>query len=401
MICSHCVREVPDGSSHCPRCGGALSPAESAPQPVAAAEIHALLDDGGGWEPAAPTKVIRSGRGWEQTGRFTSSMVREREERALPAYSVFSARGKLNRLKYFYVQLVSSVATTIAYIALIFILVSNPPMKAIFGLAAMLIFAMILTVQVFAAVRRFHDIDEPGIHFLFLFIPFYCYYVSLKLLFRNSTEGDTDYGETVNTHYYWQTPLTLLLLPVVFFTIGMGNMGDSKLSSALGRNLFVRQYYSEQYHVGITFPNGWIRTDSEGSLASAQPLIGSEIILLDVGQSELQSFDMLTREQIEQMGKVITDERTLAESLRKTDARFEDVSDAYSNVKDINGKVFIQIGFNAKYDGSNVRGILVLGSYGDRVIIVSMAMRPNVAGGNLDAMMDAADSLVVDSPPGD
>lgn len=398
MICSHCVREVPDGSSFCPRCGGALNSVENVSQPQAAAEIHALLDDGGGWEPAAPTKVIRSNRGWEQTGQFTSSVHREREERALPAYSVFSPRGRLNRLKFFYMQLISSFAMVITFTAQIFVFMSASPLKEILSLLVLPVNALICVVQVFATVRRFHDIDEPGIHYLFLLIPFYNIYISLKLLFKSSAEEYNDYGETVNNHYYWQAPLTLLLLPIVYLSIGLGSVGDSKHLSMLSRNPFERQYYSEQYQVGITFPNGWIRTDLEGSLASAQQaFFGLESIVLNARKSDLPSFDTLTREQLEQVCISMSDDKLISTLMQESGTQFVDVSDAYSNVKDINGKMFIQFGFKAKYKEVNVRGIVVLGAYNGRSIILAMCVPLNASDRTLDTMMDSADSLVVDN----
>ncbi|MCK4539114.1 MAG: DUF805 domain-containing protein, partial [Candidatus Krumholzibacteria bacterium] len=44
-------------------------------------------------------------------------------------------------------------------------------------------------------VKRFHDLDRPGVHYWLLLIPLYNIYVALILLFQKGTTGPNKYGE--------------------------------------------------------------------------------------------------------------------------------------------------------------------------------------------------------------
>ncbi len=396
MICSHCVREVPDGSSFCPRCGGPLSPAESAPQPAASEEIHALLDDGGGWEPAVTTKAIRSGRGWEQTGRFESAT---RTETKLPAYSMFSARGRLNRLKYWYFILFETIAVYIVYFGLLFHFNSISVFSIPLALVYLALLALIGVLRVFATIKRFHDIDEPGVNVLMMLIPFYNLYVGCKLLFKASVREDSEYGGMVKNHWYWQVPATLIVIPILYFTACFSLTGDSPVTAMLTGNMGTRQYYNEKYGVGITFPAGWIRTDIEGCTVAAKNWSGTQYIALEVASSDgAPSFDEFSDEDFDAFMSMLDDKESFA---NRFDLNEADISNLSISKTDISGRTFVQAGFRHRLMSADYRHIFIMGIYREKAIALQLMYPESAPGSALDIIMESVGSLVVEDPTGD
>lgn len=54
---------------------------------------------------------------------------------------------------------------------------------------------MFTVSQVCVAIRRLHDLERPGVHWLLLLIPFYNIYLGFVLLLQKGTEGPNRYGE--------------------------------------------------------------------------------------------------------------------------------------------------------------------------------------------------------------
>ena len=100
---------------------------------------------------------------------------------------LFSFTGRMNRAPYFGYALINSlVANTLMAI--------KEPNEAA-GLAILTIsFASILG-GIVLMVKRLHDIDRPGWHWLLGLIPLYNIYFGLVLLFQRGTAGVNQYGD--------------------------------------------------------------------------------------------------------------------------------------------------------------------------------------------------------------
>lgn len=101
----------------------------------------------------------------------------------------FSFEGRINRFKFFFIYLLVSIPVyffnkivDLSGFSLIFII------APIFQIPCAVLLICI-------TVQRLHDIDRPGFHYWFLFIPFYNLYLILLLLFKKGTDGLNEYGE--------------------------------------------------------------------------------------------------------------------------------------------------------------------------------------------------------------
>ena len=103
--------------------------------------------------------------------------------------NLFNAQGRLNRLRYFIYTIAISIVIAIV--------------QAVVGdTESLILLLMLLVVSIVGAyvsicitIKRFHDLDRPGLHFLLLFIPLYNIYIALILLFKKGTVGSNKYGE--------------------------------------------------------------------------------------------------------------------------------------------------------------------------------------------------------------
>jgi uncharacterized membrane protein YhaH (DUF805 family) len=111
----------------------------------------------------------------------------------MPAFLSYllSFRGRLNRARYLAIGAGVGLMYTFVTILLM-------------GLDGQVSFAALLPIivgwgasvwiQGAATVRRFHDLDRPGLHYWLLYIPFYNLYLAFVLLLQRGTEGSNRYG---------------------------------------------------------------------------------------------------------------------------------------------------------------------------------------------------------------
>lgn len=104
--------------------------------------------------------------------------------------NLFSWKGRNTRLPYF---LTLSLCGIVFY-GLLFSIALVPKdvgmtLASVFPIA----YLVILYVQVCNVIKRLHDLGRPGVHILFMFVPFYNLYLGLLLLFK---EGD--YSSSLN-----------------------------------------------------------------------------------------------------------------------------------------------------------------------------------------------------------
>lgn len=231
MVCSNCVRKIPDGSQVCPRCGSAQYDTD---KPKASAERSAgeFGNLEGDWAGPAPARENESGdrRGWEQTGCFalaySSNVPKKRSS------SLFSPSGRLNRLKYLYFQIMAFLAIYLLYGGYLFARagIAQVRLRLILEIIYYVLTIVLVVFMGNAASKRLHDIDRPGYHFFLLLIPFYNIYLSVRLLFAAPHGESSIYGEYAKNSWYWKAPAVLLPLTLIYFAFCTG--------MALGRQIF-------------------------------------------------------------------------------------------------------------------------------------------------------------------
>ena len=110
---------------------------------------------------------------------------------------LFSAYGRVGRLSYFLRMLGIYLATMVIAFAVVFVFLStvrhavSGQWAPLVGGGIGLVGSVVIIIQ---AIKRFHDLNRPGIHFLLLLIPIYGLYISLLLLFKKGTEGPNEFG---------------------------------------------------------------------------------------------------------------------------------------------------------------------------------------------------------------
>jgi uncharacterized membrane protein YhaH (DUF805 family) len=112
--------------------------------------------------------------------------------------NLFSTQGRVGRLSYFLRVLVIYMVTLIVAGGTMVVLLNVVPhhtsnqLAPLVGVALVLVGSVIILLQ---GIKRFHDLNRPGIHFLFLLIPIYGLYIGLLLMFKKGTTGSNDFGE--------------------------------------------------------------------------------------------------------------------------------------------------------------------------------------------------------------
>lgn len=98
--------------------------------------------------------------------------------------------GRWNRAKYLLAAVVMSVASFV--IGFVIGAAGNEGAGAAIYMIVSLASFVIGSIFI---VKRFHDLDRPGVHYWLLLIPLYNIYLGLVLLFQKGTTGPNKYGE--------------------------------------------------------------------------------------------------------------------------------------------------------------------------------------------------------------
>ncbi len=104
---------------------------------------------------------------------------------------LFSTQGRINRAWYFWHVMLDDLV--IAGMAAIFILAA----ESLTGLFIMPVIGIGLAgawAAMAVTIKRLHDLDRPGWHFLLMAIPIYNIFLGLKLIFGMGTDGENRYG---------------------------------------------------------------------------------------------------------------------------------------------------------------------------------------------------------------
>lgn len=105
---------------------------------------------------------------------------------------LFSPSGRANRAWYFWHVILDDVLIFTLFVALMVVtgLTGNPMLV----LPAMGVIAAGLWAGIAITIKRFHDLDKSGWHFLLLGIPLVNLYFGWILLFKKGTYGANSYG---------------------------------------------------------------------------------------------------------------------------------------------------------------------------------------------------------------
>jgi len=110
---------------------------------------------------------------------------------------LFSAQGRATRLEYFLHNLGYGLFFLVYIIAGMILFSSQPEGDSPAGIyfaGAVLIYFLLILLEIFTAIRRFHDLGRPGTHVLLLLIPFYNIYLGFILLCTKGTVGSNEFG---------------------------------------------------------------------------------------------------------------------------------------------------------------------------------------------------------------
>lgn len=181
MQCPKCAGELPESSRYCHHCHSLFKPVPD--------EAPSAADHSG--EADAPARALKS-----------------------PGYTLFSPKGRVNRLKYLYSSLIAYLGQVLLFIGFTLYLANGE--NSWLSVVLVAIVPVLALAQIMAIVKRFHDMGKPGSRFLLLLIPLYNIYLSFVLLLQESEPGENGYGPTERNSWYWQVPLTMLAVPVLF-----------------------------------------------------------------------------------------------------------------------------------------------------------------------------------------
>lgn len=99
-----------------------------------------------------------------------------------------SHEGRLNRQAYFFYSVGIQVAVMIVSFMLGAALGETGVTLSIVLSLGSIYFYVILCI------KRLHDIERPGVHYLLFFVPFYNLYLGWILVFKQGTNGSNEYG---------------------------------------------------------------------------------------------------------------------------------------------------------------------------------------------------------------
>lgn len=402
MRCRHCGCEIDRDSRFCTLCGGTQSDRQqfNDPAPVTDSMDETQVMTPGGYlnkslkMPDVPDVAYIPdpsdvGLPYDERAWGPGAPARDYKPKS---FSPFSAAGRLNRLKYAYVLLLDIIGMSLCVGGLTFAQIGGQ--RTLFLLPFYyLLLALLFAVRVVAIVKRFHDLGEPGTHFFYLFIPFYNIYIGLKLLFSDSSTGINVYGGYERNGHYWQIPLSMLLLPALYFGASLGLSAGDSLAAAIDPYAPGKYFYSEKYEVGITFPAGWSSDELDGFEAAAQSWNGLQAITLEVEPTQDLSFNEYNAAQRDMAVEIFSSKQTVAEQLDLSEAG---ISSLTCQWEDVAGMDFLVVDFryrNYADTGSSNRHIFFMGIHEGKSIVVQMVLPTTVSNEDLEKALDSARSL--------
>ena len=104
---------------------------------------------------------------------------------------LFSTKGRVNRAWYFWHVLLDDLVIAGMGAALLF---ASDRLAPIFALPMAGVALGGAWAAIAITVKRLHDLERPGWHFLLMAIPIYNIYLGLRLLCGSGTEGANEYG---------------------------------------------------------------------------------------------------------------------------------------------------------------------------------------------------------------
>ena len=113
-----------------------------------------------------------------------------------PLRMLFHTKGRVNRLPYFIHFVVTSSILALSFIALPYIISTyDGIIKDVLIAVAIVVFVVCFISEICISIRRLHDLNLSGFHYLKMLIPFYNFYFNLLLFLYEGTPGPNNYGD--------------------------------------------------------------------------------------------------------------------------------------------------------------------------------------------------------------
>lgn len=178
-------------------------------------------------------------------------------------FTLFSPRGRMGRLQFFYICLLANIAGALGELAVTVADTAPGIVTLLIAIGVIGMGLLNLSVLILSCIKRVHDWDKPGVHALKLFIPFY----SFVLLFREGSLGLNFYGERrYNPHIYWNAALVLLAPVLLMLAFAFGTRALADLAASAPGTL----YQDDRNGYTLIVPAGWTREPLEGDADTMQ-----------------------------------------------------------------------------------------------------------------------------------
>lgn len=118
----------------------------------------------------------------------------DRNERPQPLTQVFSTSGRINRETYIWYSIVLFIVGPAIAFGAVLLDPFVPPLARLFAAPVAAFQFAIFWMGIVVCIKRLHDLDRPGSHWLLLLIPIYNLYLGIVLLVKPGTVGANRYG---------------------------------------------------------------------------------------------------------------------------------------------------------------------------------------------------------------
>lgn len=322
-------------------------------------------------------------------------------------FTLFLPGGKLNRLKYFYVLAMYWIAYPLCTSGMTVMPSGYWGGWAVFALMAFLL--LNAAILIISAIKRFHDLNEPGVNVLFLFVPFYNIYIGIKLLFFESVAGINSYGERDGNGHYWQAPLVMLLAPLLAFGgLLWGALYPSYPASVGNRSAYSpgclstpysaptpakpNHYYNDTYQVSVDYPSTFFGGISLDFLLSTSNIRGSQVFTLECREHDSLSFSEYTEYDFTQLKDAYRDKYEFADMMDF--GSYEIASDEITaNDRYINGYRFLHFSFDHLIEGDIYWHHYIMANYDSKLIVIQIIVYSGDGSAALDKLLACADTF--------